>query len=335
MDESKEITLQYIFEHCLDHPAAKLFPRLSDSELQEMADDIEKNGLLEAIALYAAPDGQNYIIDGYNRAMALGLIPEGKRPAPIPVRWIDGDDIPGFIISKNLRRRHLTKEEKADLILQVLRVAEAAKPERNENGQLNELANLARSFSPEPDKRGGSTKDPLKKKLVEEAEKAGISKRTIERIYAKDKGPTLKPRPFKRAVLPKGISADDYPKPEPQLAKTRLEQIQERLAQEQQPPAPAAESEPPAFSSPNVLETAIAALAVRKTTLQLIREGQAAQQQQQPSAPQPPPTKNRMLVEMGEKAEEPLCQTCCGKGWVQCPACFGHTSGKGEPEIVR
>ena len=56
-----------------------------------------------------------------------------------------------------------------------------------------ELITNMRSFSPEPGKRGGSTKDPFKTKVVEEAAKHGISKATVEKVIAKEKGPTQKP----------------------------------------------------------------------------------------------------------------------------------------------
>src|SRR5262249_8976623 len=73
------------------------------------------------------------------------------------------------------------KAEQADLIVQVEKAREK-----------NELAKKARSFNPEAGKRGGSTKDSFKEKVVEEANKHGISKRTVEKAIAKEKGPTQK-----------------------------------------------------------------------------------------------------------------------------------------------
>lgn len=58
----------------------------------------------------------------------------------------------------------------------------------------NDFAKAARSFNPKVGKKGGSTKDAFKEKVVEEAKKHGISKRTAENAIAKTKGPTQSQR---------------------------------------------------------------------------------------------------------------------------------------------
>jgi hypothetical protein len=87
------------------HPAAELFPMMSASELQELADDIKANGLLEPIILH---DGQ--ILDGRNRLQACvmaGVEPQYQNPAqPITSPVI-------YVVSKNLHRRHLTSSQRA------------------------------------------------------------------------------------------------------------------------------------------------------------------------------------------------------------------------------
>jgi hypothetical protein len=82
----------------------------------------------------------------------------------------------------------------------------------------NDLAKPARSFNPESGKRGGSTKDPFKKKVVEEAKKHGISKRTAEKAIAKDRGPTQPPRKESKpatAGVQRKIAEPPASKPEP------------------------------------------------------------------------------------------------------------------------
>ena len=96
-----------------------------------------------------------------------------------------------YVISKNIRRRHLTKEQQADLIIKVMKASESVPPRTAVSPRKDDLATMARSFSPISGRRGGSTSDPIKEKAVEEAAKHGISKRTIERVIAKDRGPTL------------------------------------------------------------------------------------------------------------------------------------------------
>ena len=96
------------------HELALRFNRLSDAELQELADDIEKNGLLEEIELR---DGK--ILDGINRYLALRL--KGVDPETIRRKHCKeylGTNPAAFVLSKNLHRRHLnlTDSQRAMLV---------------------------------------------------------------------------------------------------------------------------------------------------------------------------------------------------------------------------
>ncbi|MGG7581009.1 Spo0J and IME4 domain-containing protein [Rhizobium sp. Nf11,1] len=85
------------------HPLAALFPMFSDQELAELADDIATRGQEQPVWLLG---GQ--ILDGRNRDEAchrLGIDPWTKD--------YDGDDPLGFVLSLNLRRRHLTESQRA------------------------------------------------------------------------------------------------------------------------------------------------------------------------------------------------------------------------------
>jgi hypothetical protein len=90
------------------HPAADLFPLLSPEELQELADDIRLNGLREPIWLYDDPDLGKVVLDGRNRLAACRMV--GVEPA---TRRYFGDDPIGFVISYNLKRRHLSESQRA------------------------------------------------------------------------------------------------------------------------------------------------------------------------------------------------------------------------------
>ena len=53
------------------HPAAELFPRMSDEELKALTEDIRKNGLRVPIVTWHDSDGQEWLLDGRNQMDAL------------------------------------------------------------------------------------------------------------------------------------------------------------------------------------------------------------------------------------------------------------------------
>jgi hypothetical protein len=87
------------------HPAADLFPMMSEEELAELADDIKQNGLRFPIIV----DGAQLLIDGRNRLEAC------KRAGVDPIfETLSGDPLP-YIYSANVKRRHLSKGQQAML----------------------------------------------------------------------------------------------------------------------------------------------------------------------------------------------------------------------------
>jgi ParB-like chromosome segregation protein Spo0J len=86
-----------------DHPIAAAFPLLEERELRDLADDIRKHGLREAVIIF-----EGKILDGRNRYRACGNAGIEAR-----IEDFNGDDPVGFVISKNLRRRHLTTSQRA------------------------------------------------------------------------------------------------------------------------------------------------------------------------------------------------------------------------------
>jgi hypothetical protein len=154
------------------HPCADLFPMMSEDELAALALDIQTHGLRSPITLWtdpAQPD-RTYVLDGRNRLNALER--NGERLKPEHLVVCHDPDPAAFVIGANITRRHLTKAQQADLIVQTLQVG-------------FDLLNLRRSFNPTSGRRGGSTTDPLRAAAIKEGVKNGISKATIERSRAK------------------------------------------------------------------------------------------------------------------------------------------------------
>lgn len=87
------------------HPYADVFPWIEGPAFEDLKADIAKNGVLDPIVFLG-----EYILDGRNRYMAardLGI--------EYPRVEYTGDDPLGFVIAKNLARRHLTDRQRADV----------------------------------------------------------------------------------------------------------------------------------------------------------------------------------------------------------------------------
>lgn len=97
---------QSMAAHARFHPLALLFPMMGGEELGELAEDIKANGLREPIVIMPAPDGR--ILDGRHRYLACARA--GIEPH---FRTFTGDDPAAYVISANLRRRHLKESQRA------------------------------------------------------------------------------------------------------------------------------------------------------------------------------------------------------------------------------
>jgi hypothetical protein len=114
------------------HPAAELFPMMSKDELRELANDIKTNALREKADIYRDPVIGDCVLDGRNRLDALELIgqlwDQSGELNPDTCKLVGSCSIhyPNFdpyahVISRNIRRRHLTAEQRRDLIEKVLK----------------------------------------------------------------------------------------------------------------------------------------------------------------------------------------------------------------------
>jgi ParB-like chromosome segregation protein Spo0J len=111
------------------HPLADLFPLMEGTEFDALVADIRANGLLKPIAVF---DGM--ILDGRNRfrackAAGVHLVTDD----------IDGwiDDPAAYVISANIRRRHLNAKQKRDVVAKLIKAA----PEKS-NRQIARTAKV-------------------------------------------------------------------------------------------------------------------------------------------------------------------------------------------------
>src|SRR5271163_434134 len=145
------------------HPFAALFPELPPEELTQLARDIKERGQLEPIILY-----KGVILDGRNRYRACQIA--GVKPR------IEEYDAKAtrrspeqFVLSRNLRRRHLSVGQRAAIAL-----------DWSEQIELN------------PDSEKNKERGRPKGALTEAAKKIGINEqRAFEVRQIRDADPRL------------------------------------------------------------------------------------------------------------------------------------------------
>ena len=103
------------------HPACLAFPELPEDELQALAADIKKHGLLNDITLL-----NKQILEGRSRYKACKLA--GVKPRF--VEWAGTGSPTEWVISQNLIRRHLTSSQRAVVALELLPLLEAEAKDR-------------------------------------------------------------------------------------------------------------------------------------------------------------------------------------------------------------
>jgi hypothetical protein len=111
------------------HPLANIFPLTEGADFDDLVADFRAHGLRHAIVLH-----EGMILDGRNRyraCFAAGMSIEDMTPEERPgyFQKFFGDDPVAFVISANLHRRHLTAEQKREIIAKVI-AATPAKSDR-------------------------------------------------------------------------------------------------------------------------------------------------------------------------------------------------------------
>ena len=97
------------------HECANIFPLMDSEEFNLLCADIAENGLLEAIWTF-----KNEIIDGrnrYNACRQLSIEPSYRE-------WTGNGSLVAFIVSLNLRRRHLSTSQRAIVAARLANLSE-------------------------------------------------------------------------------------------------------------------------------------------------------------------------------------------------------------------
>jgi len=115
------------------HPFAEIFPMIGQRELQELAADIQENGLNNAIVLL-----EDKILDGRCRSAACALA--GVEPRYVPYK--PGKDPLRWVVSQNLHRRHLTDSQRAMV------AARLANLRRGQNARHHRVGERDSSYEP-------------------------------------------------------------------------------------------------------------------------------------------------------------------------------------------
>lgn len=162
------------------HPAADLFPLIDGEDLQELADDVAANGLIEPVWLYDDPEHGRVLLDGRNRAYACQIA-----GVEIATRVYTGDDPVTFSLSWNLKRRHLTEGQKAAVAAQAEHLY--AEEARKRQAEAAEATNRKRRGDDDstlvanrPQAQPESTPEPRKSR-ERAAKTAGTSGRSVGR----------------------------------------------------------------------------------------------------------------------------------------------------------
>jgi hypothetical protein len=101
------------------HPAAELFPMMSQSDVFKLTEDIRQHGLKNRLTAIGTSLSDCELIDGRNRLVALDAIGE---------HWSDHIELvaPGnvpdpiaYVVSLNLHRRHLTDSQRSMIAAQI------------------------------------------------------------------------------------------------------------------------------------------------------------------------------------------------------------------------
>lgn len=148
------------------HPLANLFPMLSDPELEDLGEDIRQNGQLEDVILH-----RDMILDGRNRYTAAA-----RKGLPVRTEQFTGDDREAlnWVISKNLKRRHLTESQRAMVAARIATLRLGANQHSQAAPIGAPLLDLVSASEPQPS-------PPTSVSQTEAADLMSVGRRSVQR----------------------------------------------------------------------------------------------------------------------------------------------------------
>jgi ParB-like nuclease family protein len=206
------------------HPAAQVFSEMPAAELQELADDIKQNGLAHSIIR----DTEGVILDGRNRLKACEVAGVGPR-----FETYKGDNPVGFIISSNLRRRHLNESQRALVAakLATLKLGDNQHTRGSANLPTQAAAALMLNISERSVRDAVVVRDSRKPEIIRAVEEGKVS---VSAAAKQVKPPKRKPEPKPKSepsiidinILP---IRNAYQRVEQAVASGNVRRAQERL----------------------------------------------------------------------------------------------------------
>lgn len=156
------------------HELSKLFPPMSEAEIQELATDIKAHGLRVPIMLY-----ERKVLDGVQRQRACeiaGVTPDYMSFESNPEHLVRGGAL-AYVVSENLLRRHLTLEQRKAKGVELVALIESELKKSNGNTSTCVEVISKRRGQPKSIKRVALKKAAALVKLHEETLRREIKKR--------------------------------------------------------------------------------------------------------------------------------------------------------------
>jgi N6-adenosine-specific RNA methylase IME4/ParB-like chromosome segregation protein Spo0J len=110
------------------HPLANIFPLVEGAEFDELVADIREHGLHEPIVVY-----EEKVLDGRNRIRAC----EAAGVDPTFTAYT-GDDPVAYVVSLNLRRRHLDESQRAMVAAKLATLKQGARTDLSPIGEMSQ-----------------------------------------------------------------------------------------------------------------------------------------------------------------------------------------------------